>query len=401
MTEAKFAITGNQIVTPEAIISGHLVVEGDKILSLSPGPPPGGLETIDAGENLVAPGFIDLHIHGTGGWDTSTRQSTLNMAKILADNGVTAFYPTPATTEMELFLSHLRGVKEAFSAQGSGAKDTGADILGMHLEGPFLNRARKGAMPEEYLLDPDWEILDRIEAQAPGLIKRLTVAPELPRGLEFVAELRRRGYLVAGGHTAATAEETLAGIEAGITIANHLYNAMTGLHHRDPGAVGAFLTSDQVVCEIIADGIHVHPLAIEVALRCKGPANLYLISDAIMASGLPAGQYEFLNRRVTIDERGVSRQEDGTIAGSTCLLPIGFETIAKTLGHGPLLASRLASANPARVAGVSEQKGTLEAGKDADIIILDENYRVTHCSVRGVWQKTPTKSAQHLIRTSL
>lgn len=383
-----FALEGKRIVTPQEIISGHIVIEAGKIQTVGQGHAPTGLKVTDADDNLVVPGFIDLHIHGAGGWDTSTPQSTLNMARTLADNGVTAFYPTPATTEMQAFLDQLQAVGEAVAEQRCHPGEAGAEILGLHLEGPFLNREKKGAMPEEYLLEPSIALLNQFETHAPGLIKRITVAPELPGGLAFVAELRQRGYVVAGGHTTANAEMMSRGIDAGITVANHLYNAMPGLHHREPGVLGVYLTDDRVVCEIIADGIHVLPLAIEIALRCKGQHNLYLISDAIKAAGLPPGNYEFLNRRISIDATGISRQQDGTIAGSTCLLPIGFRTIVE-MGHSPILAARLTSTNPARVADVLDCKGTLEVGKDADITVLDENYRVTGCCIRGTWHKTP------------
>lgn len=384
----EFALTGRRIVTPAAVISGYLRVSRGRIQEVSPGPPPAGLKVIDLGDNLVVPGYIDQHIHGVGGWDTSTTESVLNMARILAQHGVTAFYPTPATTELPVFLAQLGAVREAAALQKRLAQP-GAAILGLHLEGPFLNPAKKGAMPQEYLLKPSLELLDKFEARAPGLIKRITLAPELPGGIEFIAELKKRSYAVAGGHTTASAAEMAKAIDAGITIANHLYNAMNGLHHREPGALGAYLTDDRVACELIADGIHVHPLAIEVALRCKGPDKLFLISDAFMAAGLPPGQYEFLSRRVRVDEQGVSRQEDGTIASSTFLMSVGYKTIAETLGHGPIVASLLASTTPARVAGVSDRKGALAAGKDADIAVLDENYQVICCCVEGVWHKTP------------
>ena len=400
----QFALTSTRIVTEDSVISGHIVVADGKIESIGPGAAPEGMENVDVGSNLVVPGFIDLHIHGTCGWGVDNEESVLKMARILADNGTTSFYPSPATAAMEFFLPSLTAAKTAADKQQeflTMGKETGAEILGLHLEGPFLNVQRKGAMPEEYLLDPDLETLRLFEENAHGLIKRITIAPEIPGGLEMIAELKKRGYTVAGGHTAASAEEMQAGIDAGITVANHMYNAMTGLHHREPGCVGAYLTDDRVVCEIIADGIHVHPLAIEVALRCKGPDNIFLISDAILASGLPAGDYEFLNRSIHIDERGVSRKADGTIAGSTCLMPVGFETIAETLGHGPVLAAKLAATNPAKVAGVADRKGSLEVGKDADITVLDADYKVSHCCVQGVWHKTPDKSAQHLVRTKL
>ncbi|MTI94541.1 MAG: N-acetylglucosamine-6-phosphate deacetylase [Firmicutes bacterium] len=402
--QQKFALSGARIVTPQAMISGHIVVEGGRIVSIQPGVAPRGLENYDMGDDLIVPGFVDLHIHGAGGWDTATPEAALKMAKILAYNGTTSFYPTPATSEMEVFLSALAAVKGATDRQTEmfeAGNEAGAEMLGLHLEGPFLNKAKKGAMPEQYLLAPSLETLSLFEEQAPGLIRRVTIAPEIPGGLELIAELCRRGYVVAGGHTDATAEQMTEGIDAGITVANHMYNAMTPLHHREPGVTGSYLTDDRVTCEIIADGIHVHPLAIEIALRCKGQDNLYLISDAVLAAGLPAGDYQFLGRQINIDDKGVSRLPDGTIAGSTCLMPVGFRTIVETLGHDPVLAARLAATNPARVAGVLERKGTLEPGKDADITVLDKDYNVTYCCVRGVWHKTPDKSATNLYRTEI
>ena len=191
-----FAVAGDRIVTEDGLIAGHIVVEADKIRTVASGPPPPGYQTIVANDRLVVPGFIDLHIHGAGGWDTSAPQSVLNLARILAENGVAAFYPTPATTDPQSFLGHLSSIREAKALQQNMGGAGGAEILGIHIEGPFLNPEQKGAMPEEHLLNPDSALMERFENCAPGLIKRVTLAPELPGALAFITWLCQRGYAV-------------------------------------------------------------------------------------------------------------------------------------------------------------------------------------------------------------
>lgn len=394
-------LSGTRIVTPRGIVAGHIAIENGKIASISTKAAPLLTESYDAGQNLVLAGFIDLHVHGAGGWEVGPRvESVLNMAKSLAENGTTSFYPTPPMTDIKTLCKTLKAINDAVHTQREQLAEgvaCGAEILGIHLEGPFLNKENKGAMAEDFLLPPELPTIQLLEKQAPNLIKRITLAPELPGSFQLIKSLHNQGYDVAAGHTNADTNTMKKGIDAGISIANHLFNAMRPLHHREPGAVGVCLTDDRIICEIIADGIHVHPLAIEIAIRCKGHDNLYLVSDAISAAGLPAGEYKFIGRKINVDASGVSRLEDGTIAGSTSFLRDGFKLITDSLNHDLLLASKLTAVNPAKTAGLLSHKGTLEEGKDADIVVLDQDYSVTHSCVKGVWHKVPPTRANKTI----
>ena len=396
------AIKSKNIVTPSKMISGYLIIENGKISKVTKDGIPENFEgeILDVGNNFVLPGLIDLHIHGAGGWGAGYEDE--QMAKFLAYNGVTSYYPTLGTVKKEKFIESLSSIESLITKKErkSSEKSISSEILGIHLEGPFLSKEEKGAMPEEYLLESSINIMEEFEKYSNN-IARVTVAPEKKNSIELIKYLKKKGYIVAGGHTDSSYEEIEKGVDAGITVANHMYNAMRGLHHRRPGAVGGYLTDDRVICEIIGDLIHVHPAVIDLTLRAKGLENVYLISDAILAAGLPAGKYSFAGREITINKKGVSRLQDGTIAGSTMLLSKSIVNLIKSLDLAMTQIVKLASENPAKTAGVFDRKGSIAKGKDADLIVLDENYKLKYSFVKGNVVNKPDKKVKNLINSAL
>ncbi len=382
-----FALRSQNLVSTSAVIDGHLVVSEGLISHLSAGPTPPSFtgEIIDLGKKFVFPGFVDLHIHGAGGYPlTEKPEDILQLAHFLAGKGTAAFMPTTTSLSLEDLKKQVASVARAREEQARGAG--GAKILGIHLEGPFLNIERKGAMVEKFLVEPSLEFFSELEKAAEGMPLRLTLAPEKEGALEIIRYAREKGYIVAGGHTNATYEQMKAGIDAGITVANHLFNAMSPLHHREPGVVGTYLTDDRVFCEVIADGIHIHPAVLDLAYRCKGRDKLVLISDAILAAGLPPGNYDFGGKKINIDEGGRSFLDDGTLAGSTALMVRGVETLYKQVGLSLPALSAVASRNPALAIG-ENTLGDLEPGREATMTILDENFQAVETIICGKFQK--------------
>ncbi len=395
-------IRSRKIVSENGIVNGYLVIRDGQIKKIRSGEVKDDGKVINVLDQMVIPGFIDLHIHGAGGWQVgSDSEEIKNMADFLSYHGVTSYYATISAVEKKELKSTISAINNTIAEQYidiEAGKESGAEILSIHLEGPFLNSKKKGAMQEKYFLDSAIGTMKEFEEISEVGIGRVTLAPEKNNALSLIKYLTKKGYTVAGGHTDSTYEQMKAGIDAGITVANHMYNAMSGLHHRRPGAVGAYLTDDRVSCEFIGDTIHVHPAALNLLLRAKGVEKAYLISDAVLAAGLPAGNYQFAGRKIHIDETGVSRLTDGTIAGSTFLMSEGFKNLIKVLGLSWIEAVQLASTNPARIAGVLDRKGSLKAGKDADIIVINENFEITYSLVRGVFHKTPEKNVKGLLR---
>jgi len=377
----KIAVKSNKIWYNKEFIKGNLLIENGTIIEVTKTSIPDSFSgnIIDALEKIILPGFIDLHIHGGGGYAVKPGHEEIQkLKKFLAYRGVTAFYPTIGTIEITTLKDTLKTIRNLKKKNKEGA-----EILGVHLEGPFLSKEEKGAMPEEYILESSIDKMKELEEAGQGVIKRVTVAPELNKSRELIEYLSDKGYTVAAGHTDGSYEEVKKGIDAGISVANHMYNAMRGLHHRRPGAVGAFLSEDKVTCEIIGDGIHVHPAVIFLTYRAKGIKRIYLISDAIIAGGLKAGEYEFGGRTIYINEEGISRLEDGTIAGSTAFMLEGFKNLISKANIPFKHAVQMASENPARVAGVFDRKGSIKKGKDADLLIMDENWELEKTIVKG------------------
>ncbi len=323
----------------------------------------------DARGNYVTPGFIDVHIHSYVGKDVSNGnpEDVRAMAQALLKNGVTAFCPTTMTvslTDIRKALEACRSLKEE-----SHTWD-GAEILGVHAEGPFINPARKGAQNETHILPPDANFV----LEYKDILSLITIAPEMPGMEEFIKTVRKDTDVVLSiGHTCADYEQTKQGVQWGITHATHTFNAMVGLHHRDPGTVGAVLSSDDVYCELIADTFHVHPGLFQMLYALKKD-RLVVISDCIAAAGLPDGVYVSGGLRVTL--KGIeARLDDGTIAGSVLRMNQGLANIVKHTDIPLYEAVNLLTRNPANSVN-AHNKGTLEPGKDADILILDSDFEV-------------------------
>jgi len=372
-----------QIHAEGGVVDGYVLVDGRRIAAVEAGPVPAslaGVERVDLPECHLIPGMIDLHIHGAGGWPVEAADvaGLQQLGRFLAAYGVTGFLPSASAYPLDQLETVAGQVRAATEVEYDGAA-----ILGLHLEGPFLNPRRPGAMHIENLRAPSVGDAARLLAAGGGTVRRVSLAPELPGALDLIRYLVENGVLVAGAHTDATYEETIAGIDAGVRLATHTYNAMRGLHHREPGALGAYLTDERVTCEVICDLLHVHPAAVRLLLRAVPPDRVALISDAIPAACLEPGHYRLWGRDLYIDEQGFSRLANGTIAGSTRLMLHGLRNLVEVLAVPWADAVRMASQVPARLIGLVDRKGSLAPGKDADLVAVTPDWQVAWCVVEG------------------
>lgn len=375
-----------RIYTPfEEIYRGYVRIEGGKILDL--GREPASSAQVCVEEDLegmiVGPGFIDTHIHGAHGFDVmeGSREAILEISKALARHGVTSFIPTSVTASQEDLLRVSRAVCNAMRAQKGHLN--GSRILGLHMEGPYINPRRAGAHDVSYIRKPDLEEVLEIISLCGGL-RGITLAPEIEGALDLVKSLSEKGVTVQAGHSNATYEETLRAIYVGVSKATHLYNAMREIHHREPGIAVALLESPQVYLELIADMIHVSPAMLRLAVRYAGVERIALVSDAIAASGLGDGIYHLGRLRVRV-ERGVAKLEGSdVIAGSTILLDKAFKNMA-SLGYKVAEIFMMSSTAPARSAGADrvERIGILRPGYTADLVILDRSLQVVTTIIGG------------------
>ena len=361
-----FSIAG-RVLLPEGFVDATIAIAETRIASITRG--------IDAHADLradgwIAPGFIDLQINGAYGFDFTTDAGTAaQVARRLPETGVTAFLPTIISSPLDAYPRFLRDLK-------SDAR--GAQILGVHLEGPYLNPKRAGAHNPNYLRVPN---LAELETWAgSSLVRLVTLAPELPGALELIRALRARGIVVSAGHSDANYAQAIAGLDAGISWGTHLFNAMPAFSHREPGLIGALLSSD-VPVGLIADGVHVHPAAIKTVVRAKGARGITLVTDAMMAMGMQPGRYTLGDRAVKVDATS-ARLDDGTLAGSILKMDAAIRNIIEFSGCSLADAITMASATPARVLGLAH-KGHLVPGADADIVVLDESLRVQTTIARG------------------
>jgi len=316
---------------------------------------------------IVTPGLIDLHIHGANGFDVmdGSKEAIQEIATALAKEGVTGFLATTMSADKDRINNVLKNL-------ASFDSEMGAQLLGIHLEGPFISPKKAGAQLSNVLLAPDLNLFKEWQKAAKNRIKLVTIAPELPDAIAFIRSLKQLGVIVSIGHTDATFDETKNGIQAGATHASHLFNAMRGIHQREPGATGAILLSDEVTAEIIVDGIHLHPSIVNLIYKLKIHKQLVLISDAIRAKCLGDGIYDLGGQQVEV--KGERAQlSDGTLAGSILRLPNAIQNVI-TFTHCKMIdAINMASLNPARILEL-EHKGSIDNGKDADIAVFDDNW---------------------------
>ncbi|MGO8672756.1 MAG: N-acetylglucosamine-6-phosphate deacetylase [Capsulimonadaceae bacterium] len=334
---------------------------------------------IDAAGFWVLPGFIDMHVHGGGGADFmhGTPEAVRTVARTHARFGTTTLLATTLTAspaDTESAIRSIRAVSEA------GRKVDESRIAGIHLEGPYICPGRRGAQPLEHVRPPDVDEFERWMVRTPGLIRQITLAPEMPGAEDLVSAAARAGVVISIGHTDATAKQVAAAVGWGARQATHLFNAMRGVHHREPGTAGAALSMPEITAELIADGVHVDPMMVRLAVTAKGPAGIVLITDAIEGAAMPDGDYALGGARVIV-RNGVAAFPDGTLAGSVLTMNRAFRNVMDYAVIGPVAASGLASANAARQLGILSRAGTLETGKPADIVILDPMTAEVHWTI--------------------
>jgi N-acetylglucosamine-6-phosphate deacetylase len=344
---------------------------------------PSGAAEISAAGQTAIPGFIDVHIHGAGGHDVmeGTPEAMSVVAQTLARHGTTSFVATTVTASPDDTCRSVEGIAHYITQQFS-ALHTKAEVLGIHYEGPFINKARRGVHPAEWVQLPSAGLLQRLLQAAAGNARILTIAPELLGAVPCMHAARDAGVVVAMGHTDATYEQARAGIAHGARHAVHVYNAMRPFSHRDSGVIGAVLTSPEVTAELIADGVHVEEAAMRVLLQAKGAAGVILISDGLSATGMPDGKYMLGKFEVTVSG-GVCRNAEGKLAGSTLTLDRALRNVV-ALGIPLQDAVRMLTANPAKLLGIEFKKGALRTGADADIVLLDETLQITNVFTRGL-----------------
>ena len=330
----------------------------------------------------VSPGFIDTHIHGVHGFDTSDGkvESILEMSRALLNYGVTAFCPTLYPQNKEDFLRAIRAVVEAIG------KEPGAKILGMHLEGPFVSPEKPGVLGPENMRPVDLDLAREFFEAAEGHIATMTVAPELKKMHDLALYLGKNNIVTSAGHSNATYENMLEGMQAGILHSTHFFNAMRRIHHRDPGVVGAIMIHPNVSCEIIGDGYHVHPALVKMLMDVKPLHKIILVTDALRPTGQKSGKMYANNEEVYLEDGLFKRKSDNTIAGSALTMIAGVKNLTK-MGIPLKDALRMASANPATVISRQIETGSLIPGKDADIVVFDNDFKVLMTIVKGQIKK--------------
>ncbi|WML38546.1 N-acetylglucosamine-6-phosphate deacetylase [Neobacillus sp. OS1-2] len=379
-------LKGIQIYTENHVIEkGYIKIIDDKIAEL------GTLEELVQDEDhdvievpahfRAVPGFIDVHIHGVNGADTmdGTKEALDTMVAALPKEGTTSFLATTMTQEGKQIEKALENAGEYMETQPAHGK---AEILGLHLEGPFVNANKAGAQPIQHIVDPNLPLFKEWQQLSRGTIRLVTLAPEQPGGLEMIRYLKDQGIIASIGHTDATFEQVNEAIEAGANHVTHLFNQMRGLHHREPGVVGAAFLRKELKAEIIVDGVHVHPEMVNLAFKNKQSDGLILITDSMRAKCLKNGMYDLGGQEVTVKD-GKAVLADGTLAGSILKLGHAVKNILSYTGCSIEEAIEMASVNPAKQLNVFDRKGSIAVGKDADLVILDENLDVFMTFCRG------------------
>lgn len=373
------------IITPNEILERSAIVVSDssKISYLGPmesAPTVDGLH-LDMRNRIVIPGLINIHVHGghgiTFGVADTLSEDLRDYSEWVVKNGVTGFLTTILAPDAEQLTALIQQYVELFNDELPGA-----EALGIHLEGPFLNVEKKGAQNPDWLRDPSIEEAKAYLEAGKGWIRQMTMAPELPGAEEVASLFRRAGVVLAIAHSTAGYEAGRKSFDGNWTHVTHTYNAQVGLHHRNPGLIGAILSSDGITAELIADMVHVHPCAMKVLVKCLGTDRVVLMTDAMTGAGLPDGHYALLDQDVTVKD-GMATLKDGTIAGSIAVLNQCVRNMVQEVGVPLPEAVKMATLNPARAMGLANLVGSIAIGKEANLAVIDENINVYLTMVKG------------------
>lgn len=373
------AIINGKIILQESILNDCILLYNNNIIDIVKGNDLKQIDhvekMIDAKGNYVSPGLIDLHIHGSAGFDTmdATFDAINSISKSIVKTGVTSFLPTTMTMSKKAIKKALDNIRDCMDKKLEGAK-----VLGAHLEGPFISEKYKGAQNEKYIIKPEYELVKPYL----DLLKIITFAPEKDENNIFIEKMKNhKNIRLSMGHTEATFEQALKAIDHSIHYVTHTFNGMTGLHHRSPGVIGA-LFSRKIFCEIIADKIHVHKGFFQAFIDINKKEFVILITDAIRAGCMPSGEYELGGKKVIVDKES-ARLEDGTLAGSILKLNEAVRNIRDHTNYKLNEIINMASLNPAKAIGMDHQLGSIQKGKCADLVIFDKNMNVINTIIDG------------------
>ncbi|PKR77964.1 N-acetylglucosamine-6-phosphate deacetylase [Halalkalibacillus sediminis] len=366
-------------LSDETLSDGSVLIEDGVIQKISQDTISIETEHMVDGNGLrLIPGFIDGHIHGAVGCDVmdATDESLRKMAQALPSEGTTSFVATTITSPHAEIAAAIEQVAAFHGEKGE------AEVLGLHVEGPFINEEKAGAQPKSEIYSPNLALMQNWNSRAAGKIKTVTYAPELDSEGEFLGWLQENGVIGSAGHTDATFRDIEKAVGQGLTQVTHLCNAMNGVHHRDVGAVGAAMLLDEIKSELIADRIHVSDQMLQLLFRTIGPDRLMLITDAMRAKGMPDGEYTLGGQAVSVKE-GQATLEDGTLAGSVLRMDEAARNMMDVTDATIRDIIQMASVNPAKQLGIFDRKGSIEVGKDADLVIIDENFQIQQTYCKG------------------
>lgn len=369
------------IITPNEVLKGHgVLIKNGKIINIDieENLISENYKVINGEGNYLSPGFIDIHNHGNSGFDIMdcTEKALDKISRFHLKNGTTSYLATILTSSYEHIFKAIENINNYKKNEDS------SNLIGIHLEGPFFNKIKKGAQPERYIREPDLNKMEEIFKISKDNIKMVSLAPELTGALDIIKYLKQKNITVAMAHTNATFDEAKLGIEYGISVATHLYNGMRNFNHREPGVVGAALTDERVYCEIIYDRVHLHDSTVDLTLKAKTYDKTILVSDSMRATGLLDGEYELGGQSVQVSS-GIARLATGSLAGSTLDLRTAVYNMIKFLNIPIYQAVKMASLNPAKAINIERKVGSIEIGKRADLILFDKNINIKKRILNG------------------
>ncbi|GAB3140386.1 N-acetylglucosamine-6-phosphate deacetylase [Amycolatopsis stemonae] len=369
---------GGRVATPDRLLDdGWVAVTDGRIAGVGSGTPPSG-EYVDVGGALVVPGFIDTHCHGGGGasFTSLDPEELLTAVRAHRRHGTTTMLASLVSDPVDILREQVAALRELVQD---------GEVAGIHLEGPFISKARCGAHDPETLLEPDTGTVDKLLRAGQGAIRMVTIAPELHGGVKAVRQLAESGVIAAIGHTDGVEEQLLPAIDAGATVATHLFNGMRPLHHREPGPVGALLDDERITIELICDLVHLHPTVVRLAAKHAGRNRTVLITDAMSATDAADGRYTLGRLEVDVHDGVATLADNGSLAGSTLTMDTAFRNLIRGAKLGILDAVHATSQRPAELLGIAGHTGMLCQGYAADIVVLDQDLRPAKVLRRGEW----------------